>query len=162
MKRTINCPTCGNRNTLPAVSCLYCDTSLEDLSERSTVISAEIHAKASHVILTTAPSLEGYRILETIGIVSSECAFGMNLIEDLFVGLSDIFGGRSETSQQVLRAARVTCLRELKTEAAALDANAVIAVNLNYSEFSGKNKSMLFLVGTGTAVRVQRLDEPRV
>lgn len=59
----------------------------------------------------------------------------MNLFLDMFVGLTDVFGGRSESSQRVLRDARHTCLRELKKEAAELGANAVIAIEMNYSEF---------------------------
>jgi len=31
---------------------------------------------------------------------------------------------------------------------------------MNYSEFSGKGKSMLFLVATGTAVRVEKIGAP--
>lgn len=81
----------------------------------------------------------------------------MNLSLDMFVGLTDVFGGRSETSQQVLRDARKTCLSELKREAALIDADAVIAIEMNYSEFSGKGKSMLFLVATGTAVKVEKI-----
>lgn len=66
-------------------------------------------------------------------------------------------GGRSESSQKVLRQARHTCLSELKREAAKIGANGVIAIEMNYSEFSGEGKSMLFLVATGTAVLVERI-----
>lgn len=162
MAQSIKCPACGNPNTLPAACCMYCDKDFADLPEmrsrlRSATDQAEIERKSGTVILTTAPSLEGYRVLETVEVISSECVFGMNLFLDMFVGLTDVFGGRSESSQQVLRDARHTCLRELKKEAAEIGANAVIAIEMNYSEFSGKGKSMLFLVATGTAVRVEKI-----
>lgn len=144
---------------------MYCDKDFSDLPEmrshkRSADEQAEVERNAGRVILTTAPSLEGYRVLETIEVISSECVFGMNLLLDMFVGLTDVFGGRSESSQQVLRDARHTCLRELKKAAAEVGANAVIAIEMNYSEFSGKGKSMLFLVATGTAVRVEKIGAP--
>jgi len=66
----------------------------------------------------------------------------------------DIFGGRSKASQQVLRDARRTCLTELRREALIVGANAIIAVDLDYSEISGDGKSMLFMVASGTACRV--------
>lgn len=110
------------------------------------------------VILTTAPSLEGYRVTRTLAIVTAECAFGMNIFRDLFAGLTDIFSGRSEATQKVLRDARQHCLEELRREAIRHGANAVIAVDLDYSEFSGQGKSMLFLVASGTAVFVEPLD----
>jgi uncharacterized protein YbjQ (UPF0145 family) len=141
---------------------MYCDRDFNDLPEmRSFILSAdekaEIDRRASQIILTTATSLEGFRVVETLEVISSECVFGINLILDTLIGLTDVFSGRSETSQQVLREARHTCLRELKREAAQIGANAVIAVDMNYSEFSGKGKSMLFLVATGTAVKVERV-----
>lgn len=140
---------------------MYCDRDFSNLPEmrpylRSDAEKAEFERTASRVVLTTAHSLEGFRVVETLDVISSECVFGMNLILDVLVSLSDVFGGRSQTSQQVLKEARQACLAELRRQAAELGANAVIGVGLNYSEFSGKGKSMLFLVATGTAVKVER------
>lgn len=73
----------------------------------------------------------------------------------MFAGVRDVFGGRSSATQKILRDARITCLQELKNEANNLGANAVIATRLDYSEFSGGGKSMLFLVASGTAVVVE-------
>ena len=111
------------------------------------------------ILLTTAPSLEGYRIIKTLDIITSECVFGMNIFRDMFAAFSDVFGGRSVASQKVLRDARKICLYELKKEAYVVGANAVIAVDLDYSEFSGGGKSMLFLVASGTAVKIQKLQK---
>jgi hypothetical protein len=36
----------------------------------------------------------------------------------------------------------------------------VIAVDLDYSEFSGQGKSMMLLVATGTAVQLERVAQP--
>ena len=117
------------------------------------------------VLLTTTPSLANHRILETIDIVSAECAFGINVLRDLFTSVTDVFGGRSESLQKPLREAKVRCLRELREEARKVGANAVLGVDMDYSEFSGGGKSMVFLVATGTAVRVAPLakvtNEPR-
>ncbi|WP_269522603.1 YbjQ family protein [Coraliomargarita parva] len=104
------------------------------------------------VLLTTEPSPSGYRIKERVEIVTAECAFGMNVFKDFFVGVRDYFGGRSKTTQDTLRKSRHVVLDELKREARSVRANAVIGVSLSYSEFSGQGKSMLFIVATGTAV----------
>ena len=68
--------------------------------------------------------------------ITAECVFGMNIFRDLFAGIRDIFGGRSEASQKVLKDARQTCLRELKLEANELGADAIIGIDLDYQEFS--------------------------
>ncbi|MDN3522519.1 YbjQ family protein [Halomonas ramblicola] len=111
---------------------------------------------SDRVIITTSSHLEGYRVTEHLDVVSAECVFGMNVFKDLFAGLRDFFGGRNKSSQKALREARIACLDELRREAGELGANAVIGVDLDYSEISGGGKSMLFLVATGTAVKVAR------
>lgn len=110
---------------------------------------------AKDIILTTEPVMDGYFVEERLEIITAECVFGMNIFRDMFAGIRDIFGGRSSASQKVLRDSRKTCLTELRREALMVDANAVIAVDLDYSEISGDDKSMLFLVASGTAVRVR-------
>jgi uncharacterized protein YbjQ (UPF0145 family) len=57
--------------------------------------------------------------------------------------------------QDTLRELREQAVEELREEAARLGADAVVAVDLDYSEFSGGGKSMLFLVANGTAVRLR-------
>jgi len=147
------CPSCGNTITGPITEC-GCGYRVNAGNDNHTM-------KAERIILTTAPNIEGYRIIETVEIITSECVFGMNIFRDIFAAWRDVFGGRSEASQNVLRDARKTCLNELKREAARINADAVIAVDLDYSEFSGGGKSMLFLVASGTAVRIEKLVEER-
>ena len=106
------------------------------------------------VTLSTTPEIAGHVIEKTIEIVTAECVFGMGVFKDFFTGMSDFFGGRSKTTQDTLRSARQMCLSELKAEAVKVGANAVVGVSLDYSEFSGQGKSMLFLVASGTAVFV--------
>lgn len=110
---------------------------------------------ASEITLTTAMQTARGEVEEELEIVAAECSFGMNIFQDLLAGASDIVGGRSQTTQRALRDARKTCLNELRREASTLGADAVIAVDLDYSEFSGQGKSMLFLVASGTAVRLK-------
>jgi uncharacterized protein YbjQ (UPF0145 family) len=43
----------------------------------------------------------------------------------------------------------------LKLEAKKLGADAIIGIDLDYQEFSGKGKGMLFLVASGTAVKLK-------
>lgn len=114
------------------------------------------------VIVTTTPHLDGYRVSKVIDVISAECVFGMNLFKDIFAAFSDILGGRSGVSQNALRKARQTCMHELKAEAHQIGANAVIGVALDYSELSGDGKSMLFLVTSGTAVVLEKIENPSV
>ena len=106
------------------------------------------------VILTTTPEVPAREVLEIIDIVTAESVQGMNIIKDVFASVTDIFGGRSATTENVLIEARNDCLRELRQRAAAMGADAVIGVDLDYSEFTGGG-GMLFLVASGTAVKLK-------
>ena len=108
--------------------------------------------EASSITLTTetAPNLN---ITKRIEIVTAECAFGMNIFKDLFAGVRDIVGGRSEAVQKTMRDSRKTALYELKKEAYEVGANAVVGVDwITLSCLSG---SMVMLVASGTAVVIE-------
>lgn len=107
------------------------------------------------VMLTTETYSPDLVIDERLDVVTAECVFGMNIFRDFFASVRDIFGGRSAATQNVLRDARTMVLNELKKEAKAVGANAVVGVRLDYSEISGKGASMLFVVASGTAVVIK-------
>ncbi|MAU41238.1 MAG: hypothetical protein CMF31_06420 [Kordiimonas sp.] len=110
---------------------------------------------ADEVILTTSYVVAGREIEREIEVITAECVFGMNIIRDFFNSVRDILGGRSGSTQDVLRDARKTALQELRNEAASLGADAVIAIDLDYHEMSGGNKNgMLMIVASGTAVKL--------
>jgi len=122
------------------------EASIAEAKVQANRLSSAIEA----VILTTetAPNLN---ITKRIEIVTAEVAFGMNIFKDLFAGIRDIVGGRSEAVQATMRDSRRTALYELKKEAHAVGANAVVGVDLDYVELSGAG-SMVMLVASGTAV----------
>ena len=106
-------------------------------------------------IILTTETVTNLEITKRIEIISAECVFGMNIFKDLFAGVRDIVGGRNKSTQNVLGDARKTVLNELKKEALSLGANGVVGVDLDYSEISGGGKSMLFVVASGTAVKIK-------
>lgn len=104
------------------------------------------------MISTTTPSLEGHPVQQYLGIVTGEAIVGANIFRDLFAGLRDIVGGRSGSYEKVLAEARQTAIREMEQAAAALGANAVVGVDLDY-EVLGSANGMLMVTASGTAVR---------
>ena len=118
-----------------------------------------IDIEIQKIKITTTNSIAGYDIIDTIDIVSSECALGMNIFRDFFSSVRDIVGGRSVATQKILKEVKSTCLRELKKETYHLGGNGIIGIDLDYSEFSGGGKSMLFLVANGTAVKIKKIDK---
>ncbi len=106
------------------------------------------------MICTTTPSVEGYRIVEYKGIVFGEVISGVNVIKDFTAGLSNFFGGRSNTYEEELVKARNQAMQEMEQRAAAIGANAVVGVDIDY-EVLGADNGMLMVTASGTAVVVQ-------
>ena len=102
------------------------------------------------MIITTTPSVEGYQISEYFGVIAGEAILGANIFRDLFAGITDIIGGRSGAYEESLGKARETAMRELEERAAALGANAVVGVDLDYEVIN----NMLMVSASGTAVTV--------
>lgn len=152
-----NCEKCGKKTGFLEFQCDDCFRLIREQQghpkEQLEKAQTEYNQRVKSVILTTAPTLANYQILKTLDIVTSECVYAIGVFQDFFIS-----GGRGNTTQNNLREARKICLNELKKEAATLGANAVIAVDLDYSEISG-GKSMLFLVASGTAVIVEKIDD---
>jgi uncharacterized protein YbjQ (UPF0145 family) len=108
---------------------------------------------ARGIIVSTTPTLEGRPIQDYLGIVTGEVIVGANIFRDLFAGIRDIVGGRSGSYERILADARKQAIEELQAEAAALGANAVVGIDLDY-EVIGDTGSMLMVSASGTAVRI--------
>ncbi|NNF79461.1 MAG: heavy metal-binding domain-containing protein [Rhizobiales bacterium] len=103
------------------------------------------------MLVTTTNTVEGRTVAEYRGIVAGEAVMGANIFRDLFASIRDIVGGRSGSYEKELNNARSIAIEEMSEEAAALGANAVIGVDIDY-ETVGDKSSMLMVTAAGTAV----------
>lgn len=103
------------------------------------------------MILTTTSTLEGKTIVEYKGLVTAETIIGANIFRDIFAGIRDIIGGRSNSYERVLTEAKETALAEIQQKAKALGANAILGIDLDF-ETVGQSGSMLMVSASGTAV----------
>ncbi|OPJ57065.1 YbjQ family protein [Alkalithermobacter paradoxus] len=103
------------------------------------------------MIVTSTNLIEGKKIKEYKGMVFGEVITGINIVKDFMAGLSDIFGGRSQSYENELIKARENAIDEMKKRAKSMGANAVIGVDVDY-EVLGQNGSMMMVSVSGTAV----------
>ena len=107
------------------------------------------------MLITTTPTVQGYEIVEYLGLVTGEAIMGANIFKDFFAGIRDIVGGRAAAYEQELRKARDAALAEMSAEAEGMGANAVVAVDLDYETIQlSQGGNMLMVSVSGTAVRV--------
>lgn len=103
------------------------------------------------MIITTTPNIEGKKIVSYKGIVVGEVISGVDFVKDFAAGLTNFFGGRSNSYEGELIGARETALREMESRALAMGANAVVGVDIDY-EVLGQANNMLMVTVSGTAV----------
>ena len=106
------------------------------------------------MIVTTTPAIEGKKIVEYKGIVFGEVISGVDFIKDFAAGLTNFFGGRSGSYEGELIEAREASLKEMARRAQALNANAIVGVDIDY-EVLGQAGNMLMVTASGTAVVVE-------
>ena len=103
------------------------------------------------MIVTTTNSIDGHQIVEYRSIVFGKVVTGINFIKDFTAGLSNFFGGRSDTYEGELISARTNAINEMCQRAYEAGANAVVGVKLDY-EVLGANNGMMMVTASGTAV----------
>jgi uncharacterized protein YbjQ (UPF0145 family) len=107
------------------------------------------------VRIFTTPILDGIKIREYKGFVIVRNVRAVNIIRDFFTSFRDVFGGRSQSYQEVMRMMQEDVVAEAKAEALRLGANAIVGFNLDYDNIGSKNKSLLMASAKGTAVVIE-------
>jgi len=103
-------------------------------------------------VVTTTFDVEGREIVAYLGIVSGQAVIGLMFLKDMVMGLTDTFGGRSGIMERNFRTAKEEVVKQMTDEANKMGGNAVVGVSIDFNSIEGKNKQMLMVVATGTAV----------
>jgi uncharacterized protein YbjQ (UPF0145 family) len=90
---------------------------------------------------------------EVIGLVTSQSVTGTGVFSEISMSLSDLFGSESGSMNKKIKDAEVICMTRLRKETWELGGNAIIAVDIDYSEV-GSLRGMMMVCCTGTAIRV--------
>lgn len=103
------------------------------------------------MLITTTNTIEGKRVKEYKGIITSNVIIGVNVFRDIMAGIRDLVGGRSKSYEMKLADGKRLALKEIEEEAVKMGANAIIGVDFDFETVGGKG-SMLMISVTGTAV----------
>lgn len=105
------------------------------------------------MILTTTPCVEGRTISEYKCVVFGEVISGVNFLRDFAASIRNFVGGRSGSYEEELIKARTQAMNEMSERAAALGADAVVGIDIDY-EVLGEGGGMLMVTASGTAVKL--------
>ncbi|WP_168769233.1 heavy metal-binding domain-containing protein [Yoonia maricola] len=105
------------------------------------------------VIMTTEDHGH-FEVAERIAIISSQCVFGIGVLRDAFASVQATVNGRAKVVEATVQDGVEIVLSELKQQAIALGADAVIAVSVQYTPVGYGAPNMTLISGVGTAVRL--------
>jgi len=108
--------------------------------------------KTKGITITTTMGIEGHRIREYIDIESIEIVIGTGFFSEFSTEIDDFFGTRSTSFEKKLQAAKKNALRLLKLKALQKGANAIVGIDMDYTEFSGNR---IGVVANGTLVKIE-------
>lgn len=113
-------------------------------------------ANPKEVLVVTTSSVDGLKVKRYLKPVSAHVVAGTNLFSDFLGGLTDIFGGRSQTYQKQLTSLYNEAIERVKYAAYEIGANCIVGLSIDMDEISGKGKSMFMLTAVGTAVILEK------
>lgn len=102
------------------------------------------------MVISTTSTLDNAEIVEYKGLVFGEIVSGVDFIKDFGASIRNIIGGRSQGYEEELIQARNDALAEMEQRAAAMGANAIVGVDVDYEVLGQGN--MLMVSASGTAV----------
>lgn len=102
------------------------------------------------MLMTTTSVVEGHTVAEYLGVVTGESILGAHIGRDIGAMFRNVTGGRVTGYEKELRNAREIAMQEMEEAARALNADGVLAIDVDYETVGGQ---MLMVAVSGTAVK---------
>ena len=110
--------------------------------------------RLSSIIITTTPFIDGYKVKKYIDIESAEIVLGTGIFSEFSSSISDFLGKRSKGFESKLQKAKKDAFTQLKYKAYQVGGNAIIGIDIDYTEFSGNR---IGLIANGTIVEIEKI-----
>jgi uncharacterized protein YbjQ (UPF0145 family) len=111
----------------------------------------------SATMVTTANSLEGFRVVQTLGVVRGIVVRSRSVVGNVMASFQILFGGNITIYSELCELARQDAFRIMVDHARVLGANGVIAMRYDATEIM---QGVTEVLAYGTAVRVEANDAP--
>jgi uncharacterized protein YbjQ (UPF0145 family) len=105
--------------------------------------------------VTTTFTIEGYRIVQYLGLVRGIIVRAPTISQGILGGLKSIIGGQIGAYTEMCEQARQNAYDLLIDHARAIGANAIVGLRYDASEIGGKSSSATEVLCYGTAVVIQ-------
>jgi uncharacterized protein YbjQ (UPF0145 family) len=106
----------------------------------------------SDIVIVTSQTIPGFRVKKVLGVVTGLTARTRGIGGKFIAGIESMIGGEVTAFTYEIEKARVEALDRMKIKARELEANAIIALDM---ETSNVFESTMLISATGTAVIVE-------
>ncbi len=145
---TEKCIKCGKVEDVSLLSIinekLYCNTCAREYYNK----------QMKNINLTTTNNIDGYKVERYIDIASVEIVIGTGIFSEFLSDVSDFFGARSTAFETKLQKAKQSAFDKLKFIAVKNNGNAVIGIDIDYTEFTGNR---IGIIVNGTIVKIKKI-----
>ncbi len=107
------------------------------------------------MVISTTSTLDNAEIVEYKGLVFGEVVSGVDFIKDFGASIRNFIGGRSQGYEEELIQARNDALSEMEQRAAAMGANAIVGVDVDYEVLGQGNMFMVSASGTAVVAKAK-------
>lgn len=107
-----------------------------------------------HKLITTSTNLEGYKIVEHLGVIRGITVRSRGLGGNFLGGIISIFGGKNVIYQELCESTRKDAFNEMVSHADKLGANAIINMRYDANEVM---QGITEVLAYGTAVVVEKV-----
>ncbi len=105
---------------------------------------------------TSGCAIPGWRIVQTLPLISARRVLGINAWQDFLIVIRDAVGGRSQTAETAFERLEAELFQELQMKAVESGGQAVVGVHVQFGEISGGGKAQLFYAAAqGTPVLME-------
>ncbi|WP_041081046.1 YbjQ family protein [Thermotoga profunda] len=106
------------------------------------------------MILTTTEKIEGYEIVETLGLVMGNTVHSKHLGKDIAAAFKTLAGGEIKSYTELLTEARNIAMQRMIAEAEKLGADAIVSIRFGSSSIM---QSAAEVLAYGTAVKIKKI-----
>jgi uncharacterized protein YbjQ (UPF0145 family) len=107
-----------------------------------------------HAFVTTANGFDGYRVTRTFGVVRGITVRSRSVIGTFGASIQTLFGGNITLYTQLAEASRQEAYEIMISHAAAVGANAIVAMRYDATEIS---PGVTEVIAYGTACAIEKL-----
>jgi uncharacterized protein YbjQ (UPF0145 family) len=136
------------------LNCTICGSIVDEKDKYCSKCGAALNPGNVSFIITTTPSIQGYKIKKVFGVVTGLTPRTRGVLGKFIGGIQSMLGGEVTAFTTELEKARLEAIERVRFKAISMGANAIVGLDMETSDL-GLKTGIVVISATGTAVFVE-------